>query len=167
LIDAFQYRPQEHLNIGRKVFTLQTTPFTGCHGILIYNMLRKGLDNMKAERLALIMIVAAAIFVTPSVLTNPVLAQTGTETEGTTNGGTTGGGTTGTADEETPSEMYQTFQSCLETAEGTETWAEEQEIRDCFIDAGFTGAGDDNDTEDEDENEDDENENEDDDEETN
>jgi hypothetical protein len=53
--------------------------------------------------------------------------------------------------------MYQTFQSCLETAEGTGTWADEQEIRDCFIDAGYTGAQDD----DEDENGDDEDEDED------
>jgi hypothetical protein len=122
---------------------------------------------MKAERLLLVTIVAAAIFVTPNVLTNPVLAQTGTGTEGTTNGGTTGGGTTGTAaDEESPSEMYQTFQSCLGEAEGTETWANEEEIRNCFIDAGFTGAQDD--TEDEDEDEDDEDQNEDnEDEETN
>ena len=43
-----------------------------------------------------------------------------------------------------------------EEAEGTETFAEEQEIRDCFIEAGFTGGGDDNQDDDENENEDDE-----------
>ena len=58
--------------------------------------------------------------------------------------------------DESPNEMYQTFQSCLEEAEGTETFAEEQEIRDCFIEAGFTGGGDDNQDDDENENEDDE-----------
>jgi hypothetical protein len=62
--------------------------------------------------------------------------------------------------------MYQSFQSCLETAEGTETFATEVEIRDCFIEAGFTGASDDNQDEDENEDDEDENENEDD-EETN
>jgi hypothetical protein len=127
--------------------------------------------NMKAERLLLIMIVAAAIPVTPSVLTSPILAQvppgTGTA-DGTTdtadeNQGTTGG----TTADESPSDMYQSFQSCLETAEGTETFATEDEIRDCFIEAGYTGAGDDNqDEEDENEDNNDENENEDD-EETN
>jgi hypothetical protein len=126
---------------------------------------------MKTDKLLLTMIVAAAILVTPSVLTSPVLAQvppgTTDTTEGTTGVGTTGGGTTGTTADESPNEMYQTFQSCLEEAEGTETWADEDEIRDCFIDAGFTGGGDDNqDDEDENEDEDDENENEDD-EETN
>jgi hypothetical protein len=116
--------------------------------------------NMKTERLLLIMIVAAAILVTPSVLPSPVLAQVppGTDmADGTTdtadeNQGTTGG----TAADESPTEMYQTFQSCLEEAEGTETFAEEQEIRDCFIEAGFTGGGDDNQDDDENENEDDE-----------
>jgi hypothetical protein len=117
---------------------------------------------MKTERLLLVVIVAAAIFATPGVLTSPVLAQVppGTDTaDGTTdtadeNQGTTGGG--GTA-EESPSEMYQTFQSCLETAEGTETWADEQEIRDCFIDAGYTGAQDDDENENEDDEDEDEN----------
>jgi hypothetical protein len=121
---------------------------------------------MKTDKLLLTMIVAAAILVTPSVLTSPVLAQVPPGTTDTTEG-TTGGGTTGTTADESPNEMYQTFQSCLEEAEGTETWADEDEIRDCFIDAGFTGGGDDNqDDEDENEDEDDENENEDD-EETN
>jgi hypothetical protein len=124
---------------------------------------------MKAERLLLVVIVAAAIFVTPGVLSSPVLAQVppGTDTaDGTTDTADENQGTTGGTAEESPSEMYQTFQSCLEEAEGTETFADEQEIRDCFIDAGYTGAQDD--TEDEDENEDDEDENEDDeDEETN
>jgi hypothetical protein len=69
------------------------------------------------------------------------------------NQGTTGG----TTANESPNNMYQSFQSCLETAEGTETFATEDEIRDCFIEAGFTGASDDN--QDEDENEDDEDEN--------
>jgi hypothetical protein len=115
---------------------------------------------MKTERLLLIMIVAAAILVAPSVLTSPVFAQVPPGTTDTTEE-TTGEGTTGTAaDDESPNEMYQTFQSCLEEAEGTETWADEQEIRDCFIDAGFTGGGDDNQDDDENENgDDDENEN--------
>jgi hypothetical protein len=51
--------------------------------------------------------------------------------------------------------MYEQFQSCLSEAEGTETFANEQEIRGCFIEAGFTGSGDDN-QDDENENEDDE-----------
>jgi hypothetical protein len=117
---------------------------------------------MKTDELLLTMIVSAAILATPSVLTSPVLAQVppGTNTaDGTTattdeNQGTTGG----TTADESPSEMYQTFQSCLEEAEGTETFATEDEIRDCFIDAGYTGAQDD--TEDEDQNEDDEDEDE-------
>jgi hypothetical protein len=127
--------------------------------------------NMKAERLLLIMIVAAAILVTPSVLTSPILAQvppgTGTA-DGTTDTADENQGTTGTtAEDESPSELYQTFQSCLSEAEGTETFATEDEIRDCFIEAGYTGAGDDNqDEEDENEDNNDENENEDD-EETN
>jgi hypothetical protein len=109
---------------------------------------------MKTDKLLLTMIVAAAILVTPSVLTSPVLAQVPPGTTDTTEG-TTGGGTTGTTADESPNEMYQTFQSCLEEAEGTETWADEDEIRDCFIDAGFTGGDDDN-QDDEDENEDEE-----------
>ncbi len=52
-------------------------------------------------------------------------------------------------------------------AEGTERFATEDEIRDCFIEAGCTGAGDDNqDDNDENEDDNDQNENEDD-EETN
>jgi hypothetical protein len=152
---------------GRKVVLIAV-----CHRISIYIMLRNCLDNMKTDELLLTMIVAAAILVTPSVLTGPVLAQVppGTDTaDGTTdtadeNQGTTGG----TTADESPSDMYQSFQSCLETAEGTETFATEDEIRDCFIEAGFTGAGDDN--QDEGENEDEEDEDEDeneDDEETN
>jgi hypothetical protein len=145
-------------------------------------MLRNCLDNMKTDEILFTMIVAAAILVTPSVLTSPVLAQVppGTDTgDGTTdtadeNQGTTGGttadenqGTTGgTTADESPTDMYQSFQSCLETAEGTETFATEDEIRDCFIEAGFTGAGDDNQDENENEDDEDENENEDD-EETN
>ena len=114
---------------------------------------------MKTDELLLTMIVAAAILATPSVLTSPVLAQVppGTDTaDGTTDTADENQGTTGgtTAADESPSELYQTFQSCLSEAEGTETFAAEDEIRDCFIEAGFTGAGDDN--QDEDENEDDE-----------
>jgi hypothetical protein len=118
---------------------------------------------MKAERLLLTMIVAAAILVTPSVLTSPVLAQ-GTADEEDGNQGTTGGaqgtadeedgnqGTTGeAADDESPSDLYDEFQSCLETAEGgtggTGAFATEDEIRDCFIEVGYTGTGDDNDEE--------------------
>lgn len=123
---------------------------------------------MKAERLLLIMIAAAAILVTPSVLTSPILAQVppGTDTaDGTTDTADENQGTTGTT--ESPSELYQTFQSCLSDAEGTETFATEDEIRDCFIEAGYTGAGNDNqDDNDENEDDNDENENEDD-EETN
>jgi hypothetical protein len=153
-----------YITKGRKVVVIAV-----CHRISIYIMLRNCLDNMKTDKLLLTMIVAAAILVTPSVLTSPVLAQvppgtTDTDTtEGTTGGGTTGG----TTADESPRELYQTFQSCLETAEGTETFAEEPEIRDCFIEAGYTGAGDDTE-DDEDENEDDDDENENgDDEETN
>jgi hypothetical protein len=122
---------------------------------------------MKEERVLLIF-VAAAIFVTPSILTSPVLAQTdtgtqggttdgGTAEEGTTEGGTTGGG----ADD--GSALYTEFQSCLEDAEGTEDFATEDEIRTCFIDVGYTGGGDDNeddndnDNEEEDEDDDEEN----------
>ena len=120
---------------------------------------------MKTDELLVTMIVAAAILATPSILTSPVLAQVPPGTTDTTEG-TTGGGTTGTTADESPSDMYQSFQSCLETAEGTETFATEDEIRDCFIEAGFTGAGDDNQDENENEDDEDENENEDD-EETN
>ena len=126
---------------------------------------------MKAERLLLIMIVAAAILVTPSVLTSRILAQVppGPDTaDGTTDTADENQGTTGTtAADESPRELYQTFQSCLSDAKETETFATEDEIRDCFIEAGYIGAGDDNqDDEDENEDDNDENENEDD-EETN
>ena len=134
---------------------------------------------MKAERLLLTMIVAAAILVIPSILTSPVLAQ-GIADEEDGNQGTTGGaqdtadeedgnqGTTGGgADDESPTDMYDEFQTCLETAEGgtggTGAFATEDEIRDCFIEVGYTGTGDDN----QDEDENDEEQNEDDDEETN
>ena len=135
--------------------------------ISIYIILLDCIDNMKAERLLLTMIVAAAILVTPSVLTSPVLAQ-GTADEEDGNQGTTGEA----ADDESPSDLYDEFQSCLETAEGgtggtggTGAFATEDEIRDCFIEVGYTGTGDDNDNQDEDEN--DEEGNEDDDEGTN
>jgi hypothetical protein len=116
---------------------------------------------MKAERLLLIMIVATAILVTPSVLTSPVLAQGTTDTaegttdtaEGTTdtaengNQGTTGGGGA--------ENMYEEFQTCLEDAEGgaagAEAFATEDEIRTCFIDAGYI-QGTDGDNEDENDN---------------
>ena len=122
--------------------------------ISIYIVLLDCIDNMKAERVLLTMIVAAAILVTPSVLTSPVLAQdTADEEDG--NQGTTGGG----ADGGSPGDMYDEFQTCLETAEGgtggtggTGAFATEDEIRDCFIEVGYTGTGDDNDNQDEDEN---------------
>ena len=161
-----------YITKGRKVVLIAV-----CHRISIYIMLRNCLDNMKTDELLLTMIVAVTILATPSVLTGPVLAQVppGTDTaDGTTD---TADGTTDTADEnqgttggttadESPSDMYQSFQSCLETAEGTETFATEDEIRDCFIEAGFTGAGDDNQDQDENEDDEDEDQNEDD-EETN
>jgi hypothetical protein len=109
------------------------------------------------------MIVAAAVLVTPSVVTSPILAQ-GTADEEDGNQGTTGG-----ADDESPGDLYDEFQTCLETAEGgtggTGAFATEDEIKDCFIEVGYTGSSDDNDNQDEDEN--DEEENEDDDGETN
>ena len=91
---------------------------------------------MKANRILLAMITAVAIFATPSVLTNPILAQTDTEIQGTTdeedgNQGTTGGG----ADDESPEALYQEFQTCLEDAEGTGGFASEDDIR-TFIDCG-------------------------------
>ena len=66
------------------------------------------------------------------------------------------------ADDESPEDMCQTFQTCLEAGEegagGAGAFATEDEIRDCFIEAGYVpGTDDDNDEE----------ENEDDDEETN
>jgi hypothetical protein len=136
--------------------------------IPIYIILLDCIDDMKAERLLLTMIVAAAILVTPSVLTSPVLAQeTADEEDG--NQGTTGeaqdtadeedgnqGTTGGAADDESPSDLYDEFQTCLETAEGgtggAGAFATEDEIRDCFIEVGYTGTGDDNDNQDEDEN---------------
>ena len=111
------------------------------------------LDNTKAERVLLNIGVAAALLVTLSFLTGPVLSQgTGDEAEG--NQGTTGG----TTADESPSDMYEEFQTCLETAEGgaagagAEAFATEDEIRDCFIDAGYASTGDDNEDEDEDDN---------------
>ena len=118
---------------------------------------------MKANRILLAMIAAVAIFATPSVLTSPILAQTDTETQGTTdeeggNQATTGGG----GADESPEALYQEFETCLTTAEGTEGFASEDDIITCFTDAGYTqGIDDDN------EDEDDEEENEDNDEETN
>jgi hypothetical protein len=109
---------------------------------------------MKADGVLVATILTTAIFVTPNVPANPVLAQTGTETQGTTNGGNTGGGTTdggttGTAADD-ESALYDEFQSCLESAAGGTTgFATEDEIRECFIEAGYTGAGDDNDNDDE------------------
>src|ERR671911_2285470 len=133
------------------------TPFVRCLRISIYIILRHCLDNMKAERLLLTMIVAAAILVTPSVLTSPVLAQ-GAADEEDGNQGTTGGG----ADDESPSDLYDEFQTCLETAEGgtggTGAFATEDEIRDCFIEVGYTGTGDDNDNQDENDNDEEEDE---------
>jgi hypothetical protein len=106
---------------------------------------------MNTERLLLTMIVAAALFATPSVLTSPVLAQGTTDTTDG-NQGTTGGG----ADDESPEDMYDDFQTCLEDAEGgaagAEAFATEDEIRTCFIDAGYI-QGTDDDDEDEDDNE--------------
>jgi hypothetical protein len=101
---------------------------------------------MKAERLLLTMIVAAAILVTPSILTSAVLAQ-GTADEEDGNQGTTGGEG---ADDGSPEDMYQTFQTCLEAGEegagGAGAFATEDEIRDCFIEAGYV-PGTDNDEE--------------------
>ena len=98
---------------------------------------------MKADRVVAAMIVATTILVTPNVHTNLVLAQSSIETRGKTNGGTTGGGTTDTEADE--SALYDEFQSCLESAAGGTTgFATEDEIRECFIEAGQTGAGDDN-----------------------
>jgi hypothetical protein len=115
---------------------------------------------MKTERLLLAMIVATAIFATPSVLTSAVSAQSTTDTAEDGNQGTTEGGG---ADDESPEDMYNDFQTCLEDAEGTENFATEDEIRTCFIDAGYI-QGTDDDSEDGDDNEE---ENEDNDEETN
>ena len=104
---------------------------------------------MKANRILLVMIAAVAIFATPSVLTSPILAQTDTETQGTTDEGdenqatTTEGGEA--ADGESPEALYEEFQTCITTAEGTEGFASEDDIITCFTDAGYTqGIGDDN-----------------------
>jgi hypothetical protein len=137
-----------------------------------YIILLRCLEGIKANRILLAMIAAVAIFATPSVLTSPILAQTDTGTQGTTdeeggNQATTGGG--GGADE-SPEALYQEFETCLTTAEGTEGFASEDDIITCFTDAGYTqGIDDDNEDEDDEENEDedDEEENEDNDEETN
>ena len=142
------------------IYTICINKLDQWHMISIYIILLDCIDNMEAERLLLTMIVAAAILVTPSVLTSPVLAQ-GTADEEDGNQGTTGGG----ADDESPSDLYDEFQTCLETAEGgtggTGAFATEDEIRDCFIEVGYTG------TDNQDGNENDEEENEDEDEETN
>jgi hypothetical protein len=128
-----------------------------------YIILLRCLEGMKANRILLAMIAAVAIFATPSVLTSPILAQTDTGTQGTTdeeggNQATTGGG----GADESPEALYQEFETCLTTAEGTEGFASEDDIITCFTDAGYTqGIDDDN------EDEDDEEENEDNDEETN
>jgi hypothetical protein len=97
------------------------------------------LEGMKANRILLAMIAAIAIFATPNVLTSPILAQTGTETQGTTdeeggNQATTGGGT----DDESPEALYQEFETCLNTAEQPEGFASEDEIITCFTDSGYT-----------------------------
>lgn len=95
------------------------------------------------------MIVAKAIVVTPNILTNPVLAQTGTETQSKTNGGNTGGGNTGggnTGGGTTgkaaygESALYDEFQS-LRALERQGLLPRMK----CFIEAGYTGAGDDKD----------------------
>jgi len=105
---------------------------------------------MKANRMLLAMIAAVAIFATPGVLTSPILAQTDTETQGTAdeeggNQATTQGG----AQDGSPENMYQQFQTCLTAAEGTQGFASEDEIRTCFTDAGYTqGIDDDNEDED-------------------
>jgi hypothetical protein len=121
--------------------------------------------DMKANRILLI-IIAVAIFATPSVLISPVLAQT-TGTEGTTddqsenvNQGTTGGGGGARG-------MYEEFQTCLQNEQGTGGTTgsvSEEDIRACFTDAGYIpGIDDDNEGQDGD----DEEENEDNDDETN
>jgi hypothetical protein len=125
---------------------------------------------MRANRILLAIIAGMAI-IAPGVLINPVLAQVPPDADtagGTTdtdgNQGTTGGG----ADDESPEDMYDDFQTCLEDAEGgeaagAEAHATEEEIRTCFIDAGYI-QGTDDDNEDEDDNDE---ENEDNNEETN
>jgi hypothetical protein len=113
------------------------------------------LEGMKANRILLAMITAIAIFATPGVLTSPILAQTDTETQSTAdeevgNQATTQGG----APDGSPEALYQQFQTCLTTAEGTQGFASEDEIRTCFTDAGYTqGIDDDNEDEDTEESE--------------
>jgi hypothetical protein len=123
---------------------------------------------MSGNRILLAIIAGIAIFAAPGVIINPVLAQTDTGAQGTDeedeNQDTTGGG----ADDESPGDMYNDFQNCLEDAEGggaagAEAFATEDEIRTCFIDAGYI-QGTDGDNEDENDNDE---ENEDDNEETN
>jgi hypothetical protein len=135
---------------------LYSKAFSDDNEILIYIILRVA-KIMNAERILLTMIVALAATVTLTFLTSSVLAQTDTGTQDTTDGGTTDGGTTdggttdgGTTDGGTTtddeSSLYREFQSCLESAAGGQTgFATEDEIRECFIDAGYTGAGDDQD----------------------
>jgi hypothetical protein len=101
-------------------------------------------EGMKANRILLAII--AAILTTQCVLTSPILAQTNTD-------GITGGG----ADDESPGDMYEEFQTCLENEErtgGTIGFVLEEDIRACFIDAGYIQ---DDDNEDEDENDEEEN----------
>src|SRR5215211_4295300 len=124
-----------------------------------YIVILKCLERMKANRILLAMIAAVAIFATPSVLTSPILAQTDTGTQGTTDeedgnqATTTEGGEA--ADDESPEALYEEFQTCLTTAEGTEGFASEDDIITCFTDAGYTqGIDDDNEDEDDEENED-------------
>ena len=112
---------------------------------------------MRANRILLAIIAGMAI-IAPGVLINPVLAQVPPDAD--TAGGTTdtdgNQGTTGGADDESPEDMYDDFQNCLEDAEGggaagAEAFATEDEIRTCFIDAGYI-QGTDGDNEDENDN---------------
>jgi hypothetical protein len=106
----------------------------------------KRLEGMKANRILLAII--AAILTTQCVLTGTISAQTNTDD------GTTGGG----ADDESPSDMYEEFQTCLENEErtgGTIGFVLEGDIRACFIDAGYI-QDDDNEDEDEEVNDDEE-----------
>jgi hypothetical protein len=101
---------------------------------------------MKANRILLAII--AAILTTQCVLTSTILAQTPTD-------GTTGGG----ADDESPGDMYEEFQTCLENEErtgGTIGFVLEEDIRACFIDAGYIQDNDNEDDNEEEENEDNE-----------
>ena len=101
---------------------------------------------MKGNRILLAII--ATIITTQCVLTSAVFAQTPTE-------GITGGAA---ADVESPGDMYEEFQTCLENEErtgGTIGFVLEGDIRACFIDAGYIQ---DDDNEDEDDNDEEENE---------